>query len=67
MGKSDFILKSVLPYLVVIEGILEDVSSVAEQKGGKNKTHTQSRAQNIFSFSVFVKSRDIVLVCEPCA
>lgn len=52
MGKSDFILKSVLPYLVVIEGILEDVSSVAEQKGGKNKTHrAEPRVFSVFQSS----------------
>lgn len=60
-------MKSALSDLVVVEGSLEIVNSVAEPKGGKNSTDTQSRAQNIFRLSVFVKSGDTVLVCEPCA
>lgn len=65
VGKSDFNLRSVLPDLVVVEGSLENVISVAEQNGAENNTHTE-QSPEYFHFLVFVKSGDTVLVCEPC-
>lgn len=41
VGKSDFLYKSALLDLVVVEGSLENVNSVVEQEGGKNGTHTE--------------------------
>lgn len=49
---------------MVVEESLENVNSVAEQNGGKN-THTE-QSPEYFHFLVFVKSRDTVLVFEPC-